>query len=96
LPMKNHTLTYSYLLMSRSVKDTKWRGAARVIGDTLPENGKTRQMICRGPQREFVSWLHRYGEPPHIPHGALVSGTENCETKGQELRAKPDTLKWDL
>lgn len=92
LPMKNRTLTYSYLLMSRTVGPSA-RGA-RVIGDTLPENGKTKQMICRGPKREFLSWLHRYGEPPMIPHGALVDGVERAEEKGAELRVKPGDLNW--
>jgi ribosomal protein RSM22 (predicted rRNA methylase) len=95
LPMKNRTLTYSYLLMSRTVSDQKWRGTTRVIGDTLEERGKTRQMICRGPQREFLSWLHKHGEPPRIPHGALLHGIETCQPKGGELRAGPEsTLTW--
>jgi ribosomal protein RSM22 (predicted rRNA methylase) len=94
LPMKNRTLTYSYLLLSRSVQDSEWRGTARVIGDTLKERGKTRQMICRGPQREFVSWLHKKGDAPYIPHGALLSGLEQAESHGPEVRPQPGTLKW--
>lgn len=94
LPMKNRTLTYSYLLMSRDTTDSQWRNTARAIGDTIPENGKTRQMICRGPNREFLSWLHKHGEPEQIPHGALVRGVDGCEVKGAELRAKPGLLQW--
>lgn len=95
LPMKNRTLTYSYLLLSRTVTDETWRGTARVIGDTLEERGKTRQMICQGPKREFLSWLHRHGTPPHIPHGALLKGVETCTPKGGEQRAGPETtLTW--
>jgi hypothetical protein len=86
LPMKNRTLTYSYLLASRVIKDADFRGSGRVIGDTLPERGKTRQMVCRGPDREFVSWLHRDGPPPTIPRGALVEGLATLEPKGGELR----------
>ncbi|MGE3681705.1 MAG: small ribosomal subunit Rsm22 family protein [Bdellovibrionales bacterium] len=85
LPMKNRTLTYSYLLLSRTSADSRWRGQTRVIGDTLNEKGKTRQLICRGSKREFLSWLHRQGEPPQIPHGALISNLEG-EMKGQEVR----------
>jgi ribosomal protein RSM22 (predicted rRNA methylase) len=96
LPMKNRTLTYSYLLMSRSVTDSVWRGAARAIGDTLEERGKTRQMVCRGPKREFLSWLHKHGEAPEIPHGALVRGSENAIEKGGELRAAPGSLTWEI
>ncbi|MBX3022856.1 MAG: hypothetical protein KF799_14370 [Bdellovibrionales bacterium] len=102
LPMKNRTLTYSYLLLSRKVQDDKWRSfypltptPARVTGDTLEERGKTRQMVCRGPEREFVSWLHREGPPPFIPHGALLKGLEGCDVKGAELRVNPSThLQW--
>jgi hypothetical protein len=93
LPMKNRTLTYSYLLASKTVRDPKFRGATRVIGDTLPEKGKTRQMICRGPEREFFSWLHKNGEPPLIPHGALVPDIGSPEIKGGELRVGP--LHWE-
>lgn len=96
LPMKNRTLTYSYLLMSRTVTDLSWRGSARAIGDTLIENGKTRQMICRGPEREFLSWLHKFGPPPEVPHGALIRGVESAEVKGAELRAAPSSLSWEF
>jgi hypothetical protein len=93
LPMKNRTLTYSYLLVSRMPPSEKTQ--ARVIGDTLEERGKTRQMICRGPRREFLSWLHRYGTPPQIPHGALLEGVEALEPKGAELRVPtPSPLRW--
>ncbi len=94
LPMKNRTLTYSYLLMSRDVKDVKFRGTTRVIGDTLQEKGKARQMICRGPSREFLAWLKRDGEPPFIPHGALITDLGHCETKSNELRPF-GTPKWE-
>ena len=95
LPMKNRTLTYSYLLMSRTLSEPEWRGSTRVIGDTLQERGKTRQMVCRGEQREFLSWLHKHGEPPFIPHGALLRGIETCQPKGGEMRAGPESkLEW--
>jgi ribosomal protein RSM22 (predicted rRNA methylase) len=94
LPMTNKTLTYSYLLLSRSVTHGEWLGRTRVIGDTLHEKGKTRQMVCRGDEREFMSWLHRDGEPPSIPHGALIRGDlRECEMKATEIRAGRD-LDW--
>lgn len=96
LPMRNRTLTYSYLLMSRTVQDTQWRGAARAIGDTRKENGKTRQMICRGPEREFLGWLHKAGPVPQIPHGALIRGVNQAEPRGGELRPRPDSLEWTI
>lgn len=94
LPMKNRTLTYSYLLMSRDVKNPKFRGSTRVIGDTLHEKGKTRQLICRGPEREFLAWLKRDGEPPMIPHGALITDLGHCEVKSNEVRPF-GTPKWE-
>lgn len=92
LPMKNNTLTFSYLLLSKTVHDEKWRGAVRVIGDTLEEKGKTRQLVCRGPQREFFSWLHRNGPAPEIPHGTLMRIPDDVELKGSEIRLPPDFL----
>lgn len=93
LPMKNRTLTYSYLLLSRTVRDAKWRGATRVIGDTLEERGKTKQLICRGDRREFFSWLHKAGAAPRLPHGSLIHDVGELEAKGDELRVGRD-LKW--
>lgn len=93
LPMKNHTLTYSYLLLSQGISSPAFRGAARVIGDTLREKGKTKQMVCRGPEREFLSWLSRDGEAPIIPHGALITDLGSPEIRGNELRVKGD-LSW--
>jgi hypothetical protein len=95
LPMRNRTLTYSYLLASRTAFDGKYRGWARAIGDTLPENGKTKQAICRKDQREFVSWLHKHGPPPQIAHGALIRGVDQAEVKGTELRPAPGSLHWE-
>ncbi len=94
LPMKNKTLTFSYLLMSRDAKGPDWRGAIRVIGDTLYEKGKVRQMICRGTEREFFSWLKRDGEPPAIPNGALIRDPGHCEVKGNEVRPY-GILRWE-
>lgn len=87
LPMKNRTLTYSYLLLSRTTSAASPAiERARVIGDTLNERGKTRQMICRGPEREFLSWLHRNGTPQSIPHGSLILDLLGVERKSSELR----------
>ncbi len=93
LPMKNTSLTYSYLLLSQLVESPAYRGATRVIGDTLHEKGKTRQMVCRGPEREFLSWLDRDGEAPFIPHGSLIPDLGEVEIKANELRVK-HVLNW--
>jgi hypothetical protein len=85
LPMRNQTLTFSYLIASRESPRHR-SGLARVIGDTLKEKGKFRQAVCRGPEREFLAWLTRHGEPEIIPHGALIELPPEIEIKANELR----------
>lgn len=86
LPMKNQTLTFSYLL-ARKTPPLRQR-AARTIGDTLREKGKDRQMICRGPEREFLAWMHRAGPTQDIPRGSLVEIPESTPKKSNELRVQ--------
>jgi hypothetical protein len=69
LPMKNATLTFSYLLASRKPASTL--GLARTVGDQLVEKGRTRQLICVNSKRQFEIWLHRHGKVPEIPRGIL-------------------------
>lgn len=62
LPMKNKTVTVSYLLARRSPRPSLTKGSpditeVRVIGDRMEEKTKVRQMICRGENREFISWF---------------------------------------
>ncbi|MDX9732383.1 MAG: small ribosomal subunit Rsm22 family protein, partial [Bdellovibrionales bacterium] len=57
LPMKNRTITVSYLLARKKKKNVSGPAMVRVIGDRLEEKTKIRQMICRGPSREFISWF---------------------------------------
>ena len=85
LGFNNRTLTYSYLLASK-IQASETTNAVRVIGDTLDEKGKTKQAICRGEDREFVSWLHRYKDINNIARGALIELPENTESKGTEVR----------
>lgn len=84
LPMKNATLTHSYLLASKTPApaNNQWR----LVGDRVDEKGKTRQLVCRGPEREFLAWLHRDGEPPDHPRGILLSPLEKFEIKSNEIR----------
>ncbi len=86
LPMKNQTLTYSYLCARKTQPIRTHR--VRVIGDTLYEKGKVRQAICRGNDREFLAWLTRHGEPEPIARGALIDLPESFEKKGEEIREK--------
>ena len=78
--------------MSRTCHDGKFRGATRVIGDTLFERGKTRQMICRGEQREFFAWLNKEGEAPVIPQGSLISDLGEFHLKSSELRVSRNLI----
>jgi hypothetical protein len=83
LPIKNQTLTASYLLASRlpAPVSGKWR----LTGDSLEEKGKTRQLICRGPEREYLAWMHRHGIPEAWHRGYLIEPIE-VEAKANELR----------
>ncbi len=56
LPIKNQTVTFSYLLARRELPLTV-PNLTRVTGDTLVEKGKNRQLICRSSAREFLSWF---------------------------------------
>lgn len=88
LPMKNRTLTMSYLLM-RKTKPTAIQ-AARVVGDTLKEKGKDRQMICRGPDREFLAWMHKTGLKQEIPRGVLIDVPSDLQKVSNELRVQSE------
>ncbi len=87
LPMKNQTLTFGYLLASKkpAPSTNKWR----LVGDRQDEKGKSRQMVCKSNQREFLAWMHRNGEPPEWPRGILIDPPENFELKSNEIRLKP-------
>jgi ribosomal protein RSM22 (predicted rRNA methylase) len=86
LPIKNTSLTYSYVLARRMAPTPTQTPQARVIGDTLYERGKVRQAVCRGPEREFLSWLTRFGEPDPIERGTLIDIPDTAEIKGPEIR----------
>ena len=84
LPMKNRTLTTSYLLMRKTPAQPIH--AARVVGDQLKEKGKDRQMICRGTDREFLAWMHKTGLKQEIPRGVLIEIPEGLQKVSNELR----------
>lgn len=87
LPMRNQTLTFSYLIASKA-EPLRPANIGRVIGDTLREKGKARQAYCRNESREFLSWLAKAGEPQEIPHGSIAYLPEDTELKGNELRPR--------
>jgi ribosomal protein RSM22 (predicted rRNA methylase) len=88
LPMKNRTLTTSYLLM-RKAKPSEIE-AARVVGDILKEKGKDRQMICRGSEREFLAWMHKTGLRQEIPRGELIEIPHSLQKVSNELRVQTE------
>ncbi len=89
LTIKNKTLTYSYLLASREAPKPFPRNTARTTGDSLKEKGKIRQLICRGPQREFLTWLKKNNNAQEIPRGTLVKLPDELDIKANELRVPP-------
>lgn len=95
LPMKNRTLTFSYLLASKRKPAFYHDQWVRVTGDAQTEKGKTRQMVCRGSEREFFSWLHRdfdKNSVPEIPRGTLLKDTfRGHPQKASEIRLNADT-----
>jgi hypothetical protein len=86
LPMKNRTVTFSYLIASKKLRPTK--GKARLTGDLLVERGKSRILICRGPKREFLSWLHRDLPNQELWRGDLFELERPFEEKANEIRIK--------
>jgi len=85
LPFKNQTLTYSSLVFSKEniVKTNSW---ARVVGDQLDEKGKSRVLICRNSQREYLSWLHRNKKDITFSRGEALTDALEFEKLGNELR----------
>ncbi|MBK9323305.1 MAG: hypothetical protein IPM97_10250 [Bdellovibrionaceae bacterium] len=88
LPMKNQTLTMSYLLARRSLVPTPSPQKARTVGDRLKEKGKDRQMVCRGEEREFLAWLHKSGVDQEIPRGVLIDIPEDAPKISNEIRLR--------
>ncbi len=86
LPMKNQTLTMSYLLARRSLAPKPSPHAARTVGDLLKEKGKDRQMVCRSEEREFLAWLHKSGVDQEIPRGVLIDIPEDAPKISNEIR----------
>jgi ribosomal protein RSM22 (predicted rRNA methylase) len=86
LPMKNRTLTTSYLLARKTKAPAKGENTARTVGDRMREKGKDRQMICRGEEREFLAWMHKQGIDQEIPRGVLIDLPENLQKVSNELR----------
>jgi ribosomal protein RSM22 (predicted rRNA methylase) len=89
LPIRNETLTFSYLLMSKKAPLAASASVlGRTTGDLLSEKGKSRQLVCRGPEREFMTWMHRHIDEQEIPRGVLFNWPSDFELKSNEVRVK--------
>lgn len=84
LPIKNKTLTDSYLFASKTLQSLEPKHG-RIVSDELKEKGKTRWQFCRNDEREYLSWLDRSGPAPLIKRGDIAE-IEVIEKKGNELR----------
>ena len=90
--MRNNTITTSYLL-ARKKKPSVAASSKRVrlVGDQLPEKGKTRQLICRGENREYLSWMHKNSNPPQLFRGGffdLPDSESDYDLISNEIRIK--------
>ena len=88
LPFKNKTITTSYLLAKKTPPPERIKNFARTVGDSLEEKGKTRQLVCRSPEREFLAWMHKEKNQQTIPRGELITLPVDAEKKSNELRIK--------
>lgn len=75
LPMRNRTLTYSYLIASRQLPPA-YSGKTRLIGDTLLEKGRSRQLVCQSELRQEITWMPQrikgLKKDFQFPRGALI------------------------
>ncbi len=87
LPIKNLSLTLSYLAARKDAAIARAPNEFRVIGDTLFEKGKTRQAVCRNAKREYLSWLKRDGEAPVIDRGSHIAVESEMTEVSNEIRS---------
>lgn len=92
LPFKNKTITTSYLLARKMKPVANFDQVGRLVGDSLEEKGKTRQMFCRNSDREFLAWMHKKTRPENeqiiFPRGELfkLPDADKIEIKSNEIR----------
>ena len=88
MPIKNGTLPFSYLMLTR-LPAQHGTNSARMTGDLQEFKGFAKQLICRGPEREFLSWQKRDFKKVDYPErlrGELVILQDGIAKKGNELR----------
>ena len=87
IPVRLGPLSVSYLLVSKK-DENPHLGKLRVTGNTLKERGKVRQMICRGEDREFLSWFPKRAPVPFISRGELLELEDGFQKKSNEIRGQ--------
>ncbi len=87
LKFKNRTVTFSYLLARKTSPETSLN-KGRIVGDMLKEKGKTRIMICRQDEREFLSWLKKDKFDIELHRGDLLDLDLPFDKKSSELRLR--------
>lgn len=86
LPMKNKTLTTSYLLARKTPPSALPENTVRTVSDLLKEKGKDRQLICRSSEREFLTWMHKNKNTAEHQRGILLNLPEDLQKVANELR----------
>lgn len=87
LPFKNSTLTLSYLIIHKQSPPKKYtENFCRVIGDFLDEKGKTRQLVCRNSNREFLTVLKRNNLNIEYQRGDIIQLANDYSLVGNEIR----------
>lgn len=97
LPIKNDTLTFSYLLAEKNnLKKSETAEVnpkiARLTGDLLNEKGKSKQLVCMNNERLFLTWMHKTTDVQDIGRGSLVELPEQLKATSNELRITNETL----
>ena len=87
LPIKNGTLPCSWMMFKKNPPNSFEIDHARITGDLQKFKGHAKQLVCRGPEREFLSWQKKiFRNYPDIPRGSLVRLAEGAAIKGDEIR----------
>lgn len=94
LPIKNKTLTVTYLAVRKKEPTPVAAGMGRLTGDLLKENGKDRQLICLDSKRQYLSWMHRHGKHREHKRGDFYTVESDYEVRSNELRVPKD--KFDV
>lgn len=87
MPIKNGTLPCSWMMFKKNSPDSLRSDQGRITGDLQQFKGYAKQLVCRGPEREFLSWQKKiFKHYPDIPRGSLVRLDRGVTNKGDELR----------